>query len=82
LFGRELRRLQTALDDPAYNVVFDTAPSSECTAPYWHWKVRIVPDVVVWGGFELGSGLPINPSSPESDARLLRDAQPRLQSPP
>jgi len=33
-----------------------------------------VPDVATWGGFELGTGLPINPSSPEDDAALLRGA--------
>jgi UDPglucose--hexose-1-phosphate uridylyltransferase len=74
LLGRSLRRLQTALDDPAYNFVIDTAPKSELAAPHWHWHLRIVPDVATWGGFELGAGLPINPSSPEDDARLLREA--------
>jgi hypothetical protein len=39
-----------------------------------HWSVRIVPDLVRPGGFELGSGLPINPSRPEDDAAALRAA--------
>ncbi len=72
LLGRSLRRLTIALGDPSYNFVVDTASKSECTAPYRHWKLRIVPDVAIWGGFELGGGLPINPSSPENDARVLR----------
>jgi UDPglucose--hexose-1-phosphate uridylyltransferase len=74
LLGRSLRLLQAALDDPPYNFVVDTAPKAELVAPHWHWKLRIVPDVATWGGFELGAGLPINPSSPEDDARVLRAA--------
>jgi UDPglucose--hexose-1-phosphate uridylyltransferase len=74
LLGRALRRVRAALADPNYNFVVDSAPKSERAAPHWHWKMRIVPDVATWGGFELGGGLPINPSSPEEDARALRAA--------
>jgi UDPglucose--hexose-1-phosphate uridylyltransferase len=74
LLGRALRRLRAALDDPPYNFVIDSAPKSDLGSPHWHWKLRLVPDIVTWGGFELGAGLPINPSSPEADAALLRDA--------
>jgi UDPglucose--hexose-1-phosphate uridylyltransferase len=76
LLGRTLHRLQAALDDPPYNFVIDSAPKGELEAPHWHWRLRIVPDVTTWGGFELGAGLPINPSSPEDDARLLRATDP------
>jgi len=76
LVGRSLRRLNAALDCRPYNFVLDSAPSSERSAGYWHWKLRIVPDVAVWGGFELGAGMPINPSSPEENARLLRATDP------
>ena len=76
LLGRALRRLSVTLGDPPYNFVVDSAPKSELSAAHWHWKLRIVPEVATWGGFELGSGLPINPSSPEDDARELRAAPP------
>lgn len=72
LLGRGLRRLRATLDDPPYNFVVDSAPKSEVAAPHLHWRLRIAPDVAIWGGFELGTGLPINPSIPEDDARLLR----------
>jgi UDPglucose--hexose-1-phosphate uridylyltransferase len=75
LLGRTLRRLRAALNDPPYNFVVDSAPKGELAAPYWHWRLRIVPDIATWGGFELGAGLPINQSRPEDDARLLRAAQ-------
>jgi len=76
LLGRALRRLRAALDDLPYNFVVDSAPKGEGAAPHLHWRLRLVPDVATWGGFELGAGLPINPSSPEDDARLLRAAPP------
>jgi UDPglucose--hexose-1-phosphate uridylyltransferase len=76
LLGRALRRLRAALDDPPYNFVVDSAPKGEGATPHLHWRLRLVPDVATWGGFELGAGLPINPSSPEDDARLLRAAPP------
>jgi len=72
LLGRSLRRLQAAANDPPYNFVIDTAPSRDIAAPHLHWRLRIAPDIAIWGGFELGAGLPINPSSPEDDAHLLR----------
>jgi UDPglucose--hexose-1-phosphate uridylyltransferase len=37
-----------------------------------HWRLRIVPQQTVPGGFELASGLAINPSLPEEDAAILR----------
>jgi UDPglucose--hexose-1-phosphate uridylyltransferase len=72
LLGRALRRLSDVLSDPPYNFVVDTAPKAELAAPHWHWKLRIVPEIAIPGGFELGAGLPINPSSPEDDACELR----------
>lgn len=74
LLGRCLRRVRATLGNPAYNFVVDTAPKNKSASPYWHWRLRIVPNVATWGGFELGTALPINPSSPEDDARLLRAA--------
>lgn len=67
-----LMRLRRALDDPPYGYVIDTAAGAASGAPAMHWRLRIVPQVTVPAGFELGSGLPINPSLPEEDAALLR----------
>jgi UDPglucose--hexose-1-phosphate uridylyltransferase len=74
LLGGTLRRLRAALNDPPYNFVVDSAPKGEGAALHLHWRLRLVPDIATWGGFELGAGLPINPSSPEDDAALLRNA--------
>lgn len=67
-----LLRLSAALNDPPYNYVIDTATKAELGSPSLHWRLRVVPQTTVLGGFEFGSGLPINPSLPERDAALLR----------
>jgi len=77
LLGRVLQRIKSVLDDPPYNFVVESAAKADFGAPHFHWRLRVVPDIATWGGFELGTGLPINPSSPEDDARALRGARVR-----
>ena len=38
---------------------------------YYHWHLQIIPRLTTTAGFEMGSGIHINPSLPEADARLL-----------
>jgi UDPglucose--hexose-1-phosphate uridylyltransferase len=66
-----LRRL---LDDPDYNYVIHSAPPGDEDKPYFLWHLQIVPRLTTPAGFELGSGISINPSSPEMTAASLRDA--------
>jgi UDPglucose--hexose-1-phosphate uridylyltransferase len=75
LLRRTLNRLRRARDDPPYNFVIDSATRSQLQSPYLHWRLRIAPDLATWGGFELGSGMAINPSSPERDAAVLRKSK-------
>ena len=72
LLQRALRRLGRALNDPAYNYAIELGVASDTLSPFVHWRLRIVPDLVTPGGFELGTGLPINPALPEDNASLLR----------
>lgn len=75
LLRRTIRRLKTvAGPSVAYNFVVDSAPGGVSAAPWLHWKLRLVPALVIRGGFELGTDLPINPSSPEADAQRLRES--------
>lgn len=74
LLQRALKRIKTALADPPYKYVVESGSGEVADAPCVHWRLRIVPDVVRPGGFELGAGLPINPSQPENDAESLRFA--------
>jgi UDPglucose--hexose-1-phosphate uridylyltransferase len=67
-----LRRLYVGLRDPAYNLIIRTAPVKEISNDYLHWYVTIVPRLSRSAGFELGSGIFINPSIPEESAEFLR----------
>ncbi len=66
------RGLKQVLGDVPYNWVIDSATMREEGSPFLHWRMRILPALVTPGGFELGAGLPINPSIPEEDAQALR----------
>jgi UDPglucose--hexose-1-phosphate uridylyltransferase len=73
LLRRSLQRLQAVHGALAYNCVVDSADTVHRGAPYLHWRLRIMPNLVSWGGFELETGIIINPSSPEVDAGTLRE---------
>lgn len=67
------RRLYDRLEDPDYNFFVRTALEYESDAPHLHWSVRVQPRTTVEAGFELGTGVHINPSIPERDAAVLRE---------
>ena len=71
---RVLGRVRRAFDDPSFNFVIDSADRAHIGAAYVHWRLRITPFLAAPGGFELGSGMAINPSAPEDDAAALRAA--------
>ncbi|MEM7033084.1 MAG: galactose-1-phosphate uridylyltransferase [Chloroflexota bacterium] len=68
-----LHRLYIALNDPDYNLIIRSAPVSELGNDYLHWHLEIIPRLSQAAGFELGSGMHINPSFPEECASFLRD---------
>jgi len=39
---------------------------------WWHWHLEIVPRLTHYGGYELGTGVIINPTAPEDAAEHLR----------
>lgn len=67
-----VRRLRARLDDPDYNFFLRTALEHESKAPHLHWSLRLRPRTTVEAGFELSTGVRINPSIPERDAAVLR----------
>ena len=69
-----LAGLRRALDDPPYNLVVHSAPPGEEGSGYFSWHLQIVPRVSTPAGFELGTGVPVNPSRPEETATLLKEA--------
>jgi len=68
-----LRRMEFALDDPAFNSVFHTAPFGQQELAYDHWRIEILPRITGIAGFELGTGMFINPMLPEKAAEILRE---------
>jgi UDPglucose--hexose-1-phosphate uridylyltransferase len=65
-----------ALDHPPYNLVLHTAPLRERVDATYHWHWEIHPRLREIAGLELGTGLPVNPVSPEDAVEdLLADQQ-------
>jgi len=60
------------LRDPDYNYVINSCAKHKSEEPYLHWYLRIKPQLTKPAGFEIGSGISVNPSFPEKDAKLLR----------
>jgi UDPglucose--hexose-1-phosphate uridylyltransferase len=67
-----LSKLYRGLDNPDYNFTIRSAPVREKAVKYFHWYLSIVPRIINPAGFELGSGIFINPSIPEECAEFLR----------
>ncbi len=68
-----LGRLATALDGPPYNLVLHTAPLREQVDATYHWHWEVHPRLREIAGLELGTGLPVNPVSPEDAVDELHD---------
>ncbi len=72
LLRHVLRKLYFGLHDPDYNYIVRSAPIRDLSQEYLHWYLTIVPRVSLAAGFELGSGMFINPTLPEESAAFLR----------
>ena len=68
-----LRRLYFGLSDPPYNLVLRSAHPHSLSSPLFHFYLTVVPRLGRTAGFELGTGMFINPSRPEKDADFLRN---------
>ncbi len=61
------------LDGPPYNLVLHTAPLKAHVEQTYHWHWEIHPRLREIAGLEMGTGLPVNPVSPEEAVdELLR----------
>jgi UDPglucose--hexose-1-phosphate uridylyltransferase len=68
-----LVRLHDKLHDPDYNYVINTAAPYRRGEPQLHWYLQVRPRLTTPAGFEIGSGISINPSMPEADAEFLTE---------
>jgi UDPglucose--hexose-1-phosphate uridylyltransferase len=66
--------LARSLDGPPYNLVLHTAPLKEQVDGTYHWHWEIHPRLREIAGLELGTGLPVNPVSPEDAVEELLGA--------
>ncbi|OQY43737.1 MAG: galactose-1-phosphate uridylyltransferase [Anaerolineaceae bacterium 4572_78] len=67
-----LAKLYIGLNNPAYNLIVRSSPIKEIENDYLHWYITLVPRLSRTAGFELGSGIHINPTLPEACAEFLR----------
>ncbi len=63
--------LSGSLDGPPYNLVLHTAPLRERVDATFHWHWEVHPRLREVAGLELGTGLPVNPVSPEAAVEEL-----------
>lgn len=68
-----LSRVHHRLNDPDYNLIIRSTPVKEPENGYFHWYMALVPRLSRTAGFELGSGVWINPTIPEDCAAFLRE---------
>lgn len=71
--GSLLRRIDRALERPAYNFVLHNGYMDEIDVPHYHWHLEIIPRLTRIAGFEWGTGFYINPTTPEEAAEFLRN---------
>jgi UDPglucose--hexose-1-phosphate uridylyltransferase len=70
-----LAKIHHGLNDPDYNFSIRSIPAREGHREYFHWYLTIIPRIARTAGFEIGSGMYINPAVPEESARFLREVQ-------
>jgi len=68
-----LAKIHGLLVNPPFNLVIRSLGPQEKDATHFHWYISIVPRVNKVAGFELGTGMYVNPSLPESCAQALRE---------
>lgn len=79
--GRFLRqilmRLDLAFNAPPYNLVLQSCPPQTKYDSY-HWHLKLMPRLSIAAGFEMGTGIYINPTPPEISAAAMREAENNL----
>lgn len=69
------QKIEKVLDSPAYNMVLHTAPVQDGPTDHYHWHIEMMPKLTKVAGFEWGTGVYINPTSPEEAAEFLKEAK-------
>ncbi len=67
-----LRTIREKLGDVDYNYVIHSFSRDRINHPDLHWYLQIQPRLTTKAGFEIGSGMSINPFLPEQNADFLK----------
>lgn len=70
-----LRKIDVALEKPAFNLYLHTMPLREAPNDWYHWHLELKPLLTLQAGFEWASGCHINPTPPEEAAGFLRQTE-------
>lgn len=71
---KSIQLLRKSLKDPDYNFFIHTAPlRKKENYKHYHWHIEILPKVDISAGFELGTGIEINPVDPDFAAKILKN---------
>ncbi len=68
-----LVKMALLLHKPPYNMVLHNSTVNLPDTSYYHWRLEVLPRLTVIAGFELGTGLYINPTPPELAAKCLSE---------
>ena len=68
-----IRKLYNLLGDPDYNYVIRSITTNDREVQFYHWHMIIIPKVAKQAGFEIGTGIYINPVPPEVCAEQLNN---------
>jgi UDPglucose--hexose-1-phosphate uridylyltransferase len=75
ILKKSLLRIYKSLDNPPYNFLLHTSPTTGEGKTFFHWHLEIVPRLTKVAGFEWGSGFYINPTPPEDAAKYLKGVE-------
>ena len=75
IFQRLVSAIETILPNAGYNIVVRTAPFDTPRGDLYHWVLELLPRVTRSAGLEWGSGMHVNPVSPERAAQILKSAK-------
>ncbi|MDO8496477.1 MAG: galactose-1-phosphate uridylyltransferase [bacterium] len=74
-----IQKLRMVLGNPPFNMFIHTAPLASDLGvdvhEFYHWHTEIIPHLKVDAGFEMGTGIEVNPIDPDQSAEALRDAK-------
>lgn len=74
LLPEVLRALSEVMPGASYNFVTRAFPWGSPDDRAYHWHMDVLPRLVRPDGFDVGSGVPVNPVAPEAAAEQLRRA--------